>query len=135
MGHAVYLWYLQRHAARPMNTEWQGVPLEAVCSWQKAFAETPTGYRVHAPCPVCKAPTLRRYFYLGRVDPLQVNGIAYQGRGSLWEWCATCRSFEHAQALVPLSWTAAPLQVDHAQLTPVPDLLDALIGEHAGLPR
>ena len=117
-----------------MNTEWQGVPLEAMQSWRKAFAETPTGYRVHAPCPVCNAPTLHRYFHLGRIDALQVNGVAYQGRGSLREWCATCRSFEHAQALVPLSWTAAPLQVDHASLAPVPDLLDAVIREHAGLP-
>lgn len=110
-----------------MNADWQGVPIEAVESWQKAFAETPMGYGVRGPCPLCRAHTLRCYFYLGRVDAVRVNGIDYRGRGSVWEWCATCRSFNHAQALVPLSWAGAPLRLDHAKLTPVPDVIDALI--------
>jgi hypothetical protein len=109
------------------NQTWVGVPPEAVDVWRKVFntASVSQAMNLTASCPVCGASTLHRYYSLQKEAPRQLRGVSYRGPGSYWEWCSTCRCFEHMYGYVPVWWSVPPLDVDHSLLTPVPDLLEA----------
>lgn len=110
--------------------KWKGVPSEHWKNWQDVFQSSPPdeGMRLAAACPICGARSLFRYYALGKVSPCEIRGAKVKGTGSYWEWCSNCRSFEHMSVWVPEWWQVAPLKIDHAQLTALPDLLDAAIG-------
>jgi hypothetical protein len=105
---------------------WQGVPLTFIDSWRQLFNAAPQQEAMHlsAPCPVCGQRTLHRYYSLEKVAPRELRGVLYQGPGSYWEWCSSCKSFEHMHGYVPDWWKVEPLPIDHAQLTAIPDVLD-----------
>jgi len=107
--------------------EWKGVPENCTNAWKEAFDVPSEGYFVPGYCPVCGAETLRRYYYPGCTQAHEVPGMLLPKPGSSWEWCSSCRSYEHAQALVPGYWCAATLNLDHYILTPVPEVLDQAI--------
>jgi hypothetical protein len=72
---------------------WRSVPDDQQVAWDRAFAAPAQGVDVSGACPICGEPTLRRYLR------------AYEsGRGGGWEWCGTCFSFDHYQAVVPDWW-------------------------------
>jgi hypothetical protein len=106
---------------------WRGVPLDKIEAWQIAFQVSSDSYNVSGACPVCFNHALMRYYYLGRNDPRDFRGVAFKGRGGLWEWCSNCKVYSHSQAFVPESWKGPELKLDHARLTPVPDVIDDLI--------
>ena len=112
-----------------MNTtqQWQGVPTATVDAWRSLFNSAPTSEAMNltVPCPVCGARTLHRYYALEKEAPRELRGASYRGPGSYWEWCSTCHSFEHMHGYVPAWWSVPLLNVDHARLTAVPDLLEA----------
>lgn len=109
------------------HTEWKGVPIDSTQEWQSAFDVESNGYIVPGNCPVCRQSSLRRYYYLSCVEPREVRGVSFAGRGSVWEWCSSCRSYLHAQALVPKYWSGAILELDHSTLTPIPDVLNQAV--------
>ncbi len=111
--------------------QWQGVPTAIIDAWRTLFNATPAteGMNLSASCPVCGQRTLHRYYALERAAPRELRGAAYQGPGSYWEWCSSCRSFEHMSGYVPAWWQVEPLAIDHARLTAVPDLLDEVLGK------
>lgn len=41
---------------------------------------------------------------VGREQRQEVRGLWFRGSGSLWEWCAACRHYEHMSVLVPDEW-------------------------------
>jgi hypothetical protein len=106
---------------------WRGVPLEKSEAWQEVFSAISESYDVPGACPVCGACTLKRYYFLNKFEHLESRGLVYKGKGSLWEWCSSCKVFSHAQAFVPESWNGLELKLDHGNLTPIPDVLDELI--------
>jgi formylglycine-generating enzyme required for sulfatase activity len=55
-----------------------------------------------------------------------VEGVEYVAEGGLWEWCSSCRSFEHWNSLVP-AWWSCDLEVDEQQLTALPTALEVAI--------
>jgi len=110
-----------------LNIEWKGVSRNYADAWREAFDVPSESYIVPGYCPVCGGTSLRRYYYLGRAEAHVVRGVLYAGPGSSWEWCSSCRSYEHAQALVPAYWSGAALDLDHSLLTPVPDVLDQAV--------
>lgn len=109
--------------------EWKGVPIEQLSAWRALFDSRQQGNAMHLPCacPVCGAMTLYRYYALERPQAREIEGKMYRGMGSFWEWCSSCRSFEHMSGFVPAWWKVEPLDIDHSKLTALPDLLDQAI--------
>lgn len=112
---------------------WKGVPIDKITSWQIVFCSESDSYSVSGACPVCGEHALMRYYYLGKNDPREIRGVIYKGRGSVWEWCSSCRAYSHAQAYVPESWKGPELPLDHACLTPIPDAIDDAIRKICGV--
>jgi hypothetical protein len=77
---------------------WRDVDPEHEGDWRRAFAEDASNADVPMACPVCGQPTLRRYLRSYRAS-----------RGGGWEWCSSCLSYQHYQAVVPSSWEGCEL--------------------------
>ena len=108
---------------------WPGVTDAYRGEWKKIFnAATPAqGIHLHSACPICGLTELYRYYALERLEPRMIEGVMFKGRGSLWQWCSACHSFEHYSAYVPLWWSFELPQLDHAKLTAIPDMIDNAI--------
>lgn len=102
---------------------WRGVPLEFSDDWLALFEAEPNVSDLAASCPVCGEPHLHRYYLLDRLAPCELNHRQYAGNGGLWEWCSSCRSYEHYSCLVPIHWTT-PYLVDAKMLTAEPEELE-----------
>lgn len=84
--------------------------------WRAVFNAAVGGAEISVPCPVCSSPTLYRWYLLESERPRVLRGLNYAGPGRLWEWCASCLTFEHYQdAYVPEWWTS-PYSVEEASL-------------------
>jgi hypothetical protein len=105
------------------TTEWYGVPLNLIEAWNEVFQKSRETLNLSSPCPVCGATTLHRWYQIGRPIDKIVEGQRYVARGGLWEWCSTCRAYEHAQALVP-EWWSSSLEVNEADLTAEPEAIE-----------
>lgn len=103
---------------------WTDVPLEAAARWRQIFDASSEGLDVTAPCPICGEATLHRWFWLFRPAPSAEAGRHWQGKGSQWQWCASCGSFEHSSGLVP-DWWHSELAVDPTALTADPGPIEA----------
>lgn len=101
--------------------EWCGVPSEKKAEWQRVFAASTEGLSVSAACPCCGQHGLHRYF--GRASPLREARAGYAGRGSSWEWCTSCRAYEHASCLVPSWWRPIQGIAEH-ELTAEPEQIE-----------
>lgn len=90
---------------------WSGVPEQLYAQWRDAFRVRSHGVDLDIPCPSCGASTLHRYF--------QRSGA----RGALWEWCSSCRVYEHFSAVVP-EWWSSDLDLTGLTLTAEPEALE-----------
>jgi hypothetical protein len=107
--------------------EWVGVTADKIDAWREIFNHSQNGIDLKDACPVCGQCTLHKYYHLARVEPRELRGRSFQGQGSYWEWCSSCRSYEHMSGYVPDWWIEKPLLVNHSDLTAIPDLLDAAL--------
>jgi hypothetical protein len=105
---------------------WRGVPLELTRAWDEVFRRSREATDLSAPCPVCRAYTLHRWFQVGHPEEIVLEGQRFRARGGLWEWCSSCRSYEHASAFVP-EWWASDLDVDETKLTAEPGAIEAAL--------
>jgi hypothetical protein len=96
--------------------DWKDVPDEALVRWREVFSHSRDGLDVEGVCPVCSHETLHRWFHLHRAEPTEWHGEPWAGRGSQWQWCADCRTYEHSSGLVPMWWDASELHVDQESL-------------------
>jgi hypothetical protein len=94
---------------------WKNVPDEHLRLWRSIFASSREGVDLSEACPVCGRRTLHRWYYLDRPRPPSDAAGAWLGSGSEWQWCRSCRSYEHYTVLVP-DWWVAPFVVDLADL-------------------
>lgn len=103
-----------------MNQDfWYGVPEEKEYEWQKAFIKAndeKQGIAVNLPCPICFSMTLRHY---------------YDGKRGLWQWCSSCRRYEHSQSFTP-DWWHWELEYDRSELTAEPELLERAFSNKKG---
>lgn len=105
---------------------WHGVPLDHVAAWRETFNKMLPSEGAHpsSACPVCGEITLHRYFSLEKLQPRVIREVRYKGPGSYWEWCSSCRSFEHMSGYVPFWWNFDIPGIDRSKLTAIPDLID-----------
>ena len=102
---------------------WRGVPLSKLDAWTQVFNASREGINLSAPCPVCGARALHRYYQIGRPINRTIGEHRFIAEGASWEWCSICRSYEHGRALVP-DWWLPTLVVDEAKLTAEPEILE-----------
>lgn len=76
-----------------------------------------------APCPVCGAADLHRWYMVGSPIDIRVEDTHYVARGALWQWCGTCGSFLHSSAVVP-DWWSCDLEVDSEQIRITPEPIE-----------
>jgi hypothetical protein len=105
---------------------WKGVPLEKLEQWTAIFNASQEGVNLAAPCPVCGSPTLHRYYQVGRPTNRIIAGQRFVAEGASWEWCSTCRSYEHGRSLVP-EWWSADIVVVSGKLTAEPEELQKAV--------
>ncbi len=86
---------------------WVGVPPEAQSKWNSAFSESSKNIKVAATCPVCNSNSLYRW---------------HDGYRGLWEWCQTCKVYEHSTSLVPKGW-APEVNIVPVGLTAEPEAI------------
>ncbi|MEV0568454.1 hypothetical protein [Dactylosporangium sp. NPDC050588] len=108
------------------SRSWTTVPDPQMSAWGDVFDASEEGETLSAPCPVCGATTLHRWFDLHRVDPRTVAGRPWQGRGSQWQWCGSCRSYLHSSGLVPM-WWRTDIEIDPSVLTHQPGPIDDVV--------
>ena len=106
--------------------DWHDVPNEHQTAWLAIFLASQEILNVSAPCPVCGAVALHRWYQVGH--PV-TDMPGFVSRGGLWEWCSQCRSFQHFSALVP-DWWSCDLEVDTHKLTPYPTAIEDAIKKH-----
>ena len=102
---------------------WRDVPEGLTVVWRVIFDRSSEGLDLDSTCPVCGARTLHRWFHLATPKPVVTAGRRWLGRGGEWQWCSTCKSFEHSSGLVP-DWWKDPLRVDATQLMSDPDVIE-----------
>jgi hypothetical protein len=102
---------------------WQDVPIDLVRTWRGLFDASAEGLDLAADCPVCRSRSLHRWFNLAKAEALIHAGRAWQGSGSQWQWCSTCRSYEHSRSLIP-DWWIAPFDIDLAVLAHNPAAIE-----------
>jgi hypothetical protein len=106
--------------------DWHQVPYEHLASWQDVFQASREMVDLSAPCPICGAPALHRWYLVGHPHEFVYEGTKYVAHGALWEWCSSCGSFVHCSSSVP-EWWSSDLEVDTSKLTYVPDALEEAI--------
>ncbi|EPF4820954.1 hypothetical protein [Escherichia albertii] len=106
--------------------QWSGIPTEYTDRWREIYNNVTPGEEMHlsTACPVCGDTELYRYYSLVKTQPCLLGGIMYKGPGSYWEWCGSCRSYEHMSGYVPISWAVELSGIDHSKLTAIPDMID-----------
>lgn len=86
---------------------WHDVSEGLPTAWRAIFAASTEGEDLSAECPVCGHATLHRWFHLHRRSVIADGN--WLGRGSQWQWCSSCHSYEHSSGLVPTWWLAPRL--------------------------
>lgn len=104
------------------RTTWHDVPEGSLRRWRAIFDASKEGEDLSEPCPVCGQVALHRWFEASRRIE-RPDGIERPERGSQWQWCSECRSYEHTSSLVP-SWWIAPHLLDAAELRHDPDPIE-----------
>ena len=102
-----------------LNDTWKGVPEQHLKAWYQIFQSSREILKLSAKCPMCGNTSLYRWFLLSDVETR---------RGGGWEWCRTCKRFEHYSAKVP-QWWECDLAVNTHELTPYPDVIERAIIE------
>jgi len=106
-----------------MAGDWRAVPVDQEQAWRDAFAAYPYTAALPAPCPLCGAHKLRQYYGRPKDDPRVLLGVKYKGLGALWEWCLSCKTYEHYSCLVPEAWVRPPLTIPEYYLKACPEEL------------
>lgn len=91
---------------------WNDVPLSAVAAWRRLFDVSEEGIDLSAPCPLCGEKALHRWFWLSRPGLTVESNRTWQGKGSQWQWCSACHSYEHSSGLVPEWWRPSLVVAD-----------------------
>jgi len=105
------------------DMSWHDVPPEYSEAWRAVFWASHEGLDLKMPCPVCGFHELHRWYLASRRENRMIDGYRFVARGSEWQWCSHCRSFQHFSGLVP-EWWSCDLDVDVTKLTAYPDAIE-----------
>ncbi len=108
------------------NAGWKGIPLEYASAWRRIFNFNREGLDLSDPCPICGNRTLHLFYQILRPVDKTIGGNLFVAEGGLWEWCGTCRHYEHLSALVP-EWWSCDLAIDISKLTAEPEAIEQAI--------
>lgn len=102
---------------------WHDVLEDALPQWRALFDASTEGEDLSERCPVCGQGALHRWFESSpRI--VTAGGIERPARGSQWQWCSECGSYEHTTSLVP-SWWMAPRALKGVELRHDPGPIEA----------
>jgi hypothetical protein len=104
---------------------WREVSTDDHPAWRAVFNAEPRAEKLRAPCPLCGASTLHRWYAIDGHDAIELRGNHYVGRGRLWEWCSSCGSFEHFMDGYVPDWWESTLIVPHESLAYDPGAIEA----------
>ena len=116
------------------NEYWKSVPEKYVGKWNSIFSKSREGPNLSANCPICQNKGLHRFYQVGKKIKLSVDSELCIAKGSEWQWCSYCRSFEHGEVLVP-SWWSSELKIDGNKLTAIPEILDMAYKDESKITR
>lgn len=105
------------------DDSWTGVPYEYLAEWQRVYQASQESSNLSLPCPICGAVALHRWYQIGNPIDRVIEGRRFIATGALWEWCSSCRHFEHYSCLVP-DWWSCNLEVDVKNLTAFPTAIE-----------
>lgn len=103
---------------------WKGADAESYSAWRRTFNASFTGPDVQGPCPVCGSETLHRWYAQDDSNEKVLLGERFKGRGRLWEWCSTCRTFEHFRDGYVPEWWVEPYGVERDRLRYDPEPIE-----------
>lgn len=100
---------------------WNCVPGEYLKQWNRIFSENCGESVLHEYCPICNNKMLRQYYLMNMSGQVRHKKKLYKGRGTHWEWCASCfrYRFDH-MSYVPLEWECE-LRVEPWKLMVIPE--------------
>src|SRR5437870_3156649 len=104
--------------------DWHDVPAQSLARWNEVFGASSESDDLGLPCPACGATALHRWYFVGQPEVHEIEGRRYVARGSGWEWCGSCRAYQHFTGLVPDWWSSA-VKVELDLLMHNPGTLDA----------
>lgn len=102
---------------------WKCVPMEYVEKWKYIFSDSKEGPNLSACCPICHKKGLHRYYQKSNIEKPLIASEEYVAKGAEWQWCSFCRTYEHAEVLVP-EWWVPDVEVDGNKLTAIPEILE-----------
>lgn len=98
---------------------WKSIPKEYIEEWKFIFDMNREGANLSNSCPICNSKSLHRYYHKNNTG----NEILYNDRGAEWQWCSSCRHYEHLEGVVP-NWWSHDLHIDGNKLSHVPEIID-----------
>jgi hypothetical protein len=110
-----------------MAAEWNEVSTEDHPAWRAVFNSEPQSETLAGPCPLCGASTLHRWYSVDGLDDIEIGGQHYIGRGRLWEWCSSCRAYEHFRDGYVPEWWRSSLVVPENELAYDPGPIEAAL--------
>jgi hypothetical protein len=105
------------------NIEWTQIEQEIAVKWRSIFHKSKIGINVDGDCPICNKATLHRWYLVGRPIEQIIEGNKFVAQGDLWEWCSSCKVFEHYSSLVP-DWWKCDLEVNLKELRFTPNVIE-----------
>ncbi|WP_157978441.1 MULTISPECIES: hypothetical protein [Nocardia] len=110
------------------QAKWRENGDETYTQWRRRFNASWNSAEVPGSCPVCGSATLHRWYVQEDSDATVLHGVLYKGRGRLWEWCSTCRTFEHLMDGFVPAWWVDPYPVAPESLRYDPGPIEAARG-------
>jgi hypothetical protein len=111
------------------HESWRDVPAWAWERWVDIYSTSREGINLSTPCPVCGVRALHLWYWAADPTDQTINGRRYVAKGSIWQWCSHCRSYNHGKALVP-DWWRSNLRVDSKLLMHEPEILNEIVQAH-----
>ncbi len=111
---------------------WQDVPMEHYRAWMQVFNPHPHQHLLTEACPICGSQTLVQYYHLAGLNKRADCPPDILGSGSLWQWCFTCRHYQHYSALISRQWVQ-PFAIPNEAITVDPDGIERV--RVAALPK
>lgn len=106
-----------------VKTEWSGVSSHLTREWQRTFQDEHLTENLSAPCPNCHQKTLHQWYQVGEPYEKEIEGNKYMAKGGGWQWCSSCKIYEHFSGLVPKGWKSK-IQVDPFKLSALPEAIE-----------
>ena len=82
-------------------------------------------------CPICSKKKLHKYYYVYSYEKKRISGEDFIGNGGLWNWCSSCKHYEHFSSAIPSWWIGKTesLDIDEKKLKSKPEEIERALKE------